>query len=56
MGIIINNSGKFEDLVLMIAKRQAYRHRDRDIIQTCCSRPIVFLTTSVLELRSHIVE
>ena len=31
MGIIINNSGKFEHLVLMIAKRQTYRHRDRDI-------------------------
>ena len=46
-GIIINNSGKFEDLVLMIAKRQTYRHRDRDIIQTCYD--IVFLTTSVLE-------
>jgi len=46
-GIIINNSGKFEDLVLMIAKRQTYRLRDRDIIQTCYS--IVFLTTSVLE-------
>ena len=40
MGIIINNSGKFEHLVLMIAKRQTYRHRDRDIIQTCYS--IVF--------------
>ena len=40
MGIIINNSGKFEGLVLMIAKRQTYRHRDRDIIQTCYS--IVF--------------
>jgi len=46
-GIIINNSGKFEDLLLMIAKRQTYRHRDRDIIQTCYR--IVFLTTSVLE-------
>jgi len=46
-GIIINNSGKFEDLVLMIARRQTYRHRDRDIIQTCYS--MVFLTTSVLE-------
>jgi len=32
MGIIINNTGKFEDLLLMIAKRQTYRHRDRDII------------------------
>jgi len=29
-GIINNNSGKFEDLVLMIAKRETYRHRDRD--------------------------
>jgi len=28
-GIIINNSWKFEDLVLIIAKRQTYRHRDR---------------------------
>ena len=34
-GIIINKSGKFEDIVLMIAKRQAYRHRDGDIIQAC---------------------
>ena len=42
-----NNSGKFEDLVLMIAKRQTYRHRDRDIIQIYYS--IVFFTTSVLE-------
>jgi len=40
IGIITNNSWKFEDLVLMIAKRQTYRHRDRDIIQTCYS--IVF--------------
>ena len=39
-GIIVNNSGKFEDLVLMTAKRQTYWHRDRDIIQTCYS--IVF--------------
>ena len=46
-GIIINNSGKSEDLVLMTAERQTYRHRDRDIIQTCYS--IVFLTTSALE-------
>jgi len=53
MGIIINNSGKFEDLVLMIAKRQTYIHRDRDIIQTCYS--IVFLTTSVLLLLSCVV-
>jgi len=37
----------FEDLLLMIAKRQTYSHRDRDVIQTCYS--IVFLTTSVLE-------
>ena len=28
--IIINNSGKFEDLVLMTAKRQTYKHRDRN--------------------------
>ena len=46
-GIIINKSGKFEDIVLMIAKRQAYRHSDGDIIQACYR--IVFLTTSVLE-------
>jgi len=46
-GIIINNSGKSEDLVLMTAERQTYRHRNRDIIQTCYS--IVYLTTSVLE-------
>ena len=39
-GIIVNNSGKFEDLVLMIAKRLIYRHRDRDIIQAYYS--IVF--------------
>ena len=32
MGIIINNSGKFEDVVLLIAKRQTYRHRDRSIL------------------------
>jgi len=51
MGIIINNSGKFEDLVLTSAKRQAYRHRDRDIIQTCYS--IVFLTTSGQE--EHVI-
>jgi len=38
-GIIIN-CGKFEDLVLMIAKRRTYRHRDRDIIHACYS--IVF--------------
>jgi len=25
--IIIDNSGKFEDVVLMIAKRQTYRHK-----------------------------
>jgi len=36
-GSIISNFGKFEDLVLMIAERQAYRQRDRDIIQTCYS-------------------
>jgi len=35
-----SHSAKFEDLVLMIAKRQTYRHRERDIIQTCYS--IVF--------------
>ena len=37
VGSIINYSGKFEDLVLMIAERQTYRQRDRDIIQTCYS-------------------
>ena len=40
-GIIINNSGKFKDLVLMIAERQTYRQRDRDIIQTCYRPSIV---------------
>jgi len=42
--------GNFEDLVLIwggACLQQIYRHRDRDIIQTCYS--IVFLTTSVLE-------
>jgi len=36
----------------MIAKRQTYRHRDRDIIQTCYS--IVFFDN--VGVRSHIVE
>ena len=46
------HAGKFEDLVLMIAKRQTYRQRDRDIIQTCYS--IVFFDN--VGVRSHIVE
>ena len=45
MGIIINNSGKFEDLVLMIAKRQTYRHTDTEIE-----------TFDNVGVRSHIVE
>ena len=53
MGIIVNNSGKFEDLVLMIAKRQTYKHRDRDIIQTCYS--IVFDNVGVRS-HTHVVE
>jgi len=46
-GIIIKNSGKFEDLVLMIAERQTYRQRDRDIIQTCYRPSIVNFFTFI---------
>jgi len=49
MGIIINNSGKFEDLVLMTAKRQTYRHRDRDISLYDTKRDVI-LTCSISEI------